>query len=138
MLYSYWSHIFYGSLITLAFYIPVFIDDLIDLISMGYDLLFGFDIDYSISTLTKFWSPLFMMGLGKTIQEWDQIHITTGDIIIVLEAITVMPVMIPKYLLGFFFDDKIVVILMYMLMAIFNLATLPLQYLFSFIPFLFA
>ena len=52
--------------VTLAFYIPVLISDLINLISMGYDLLHGFDIDYSISTLTKFLSPLFMMGLGRT------------------------------------------------------------------------
>ena len=31
---------------------------------MGYDLFFEFDIDYSISTLTKSLSPLFMMGMG--------------------------------------------------------------------------
>ena len=74
----------FGSATTLAFYTPVFISDLINLISMGYDMLFGIDIDYSISTLTKFLSPLLMMGMGKTIQEWDQIQFSNMFLPIVL------------------------------------------------------
>ena len=57
-------HTVLGSVATLTFYTPVFISDLINLITMGYDLFFEFDIDYSISTLTKSLSPLFMMGMG--------------------------------------------------------------------------
>ena len=49
---------------TLALYIPVFISDLINFMSMAFDMLFGFDIDYSISTMTKFLGSLFMMGIG--------------------------------------------------------------------------
>ena len=54
----------------IVLYSPVFISDLKNLIIMGYDtMLFGFDsIDYSsISTLTKFLSPLLLMGMGKAI-----------------------------------------------------------------------
>ena len=59
----------YGSMAFLVLYSPVFISDLINLIVMGYDMLFGFDsIDYStISTLTKYLSPLLLMGMGKAI-----------------------------------------------------------------------
>ena len=57
-------HTVLGSVATLTFYTPVFISDLINLITMGYGLFFEFDIDYSISTLTKSLSPLFMMGMG--------------------------------------------------------------------------
>ena len=49
---------------TLALYIPVLISDLINFMSMAYDMLFGFDIDFSISTMAKFLGPLFMMGIG--------------------------------------------------------------------------
>ena len=56
----------FGSMAFLVFYSPVFISDFINLIIMGYDMLFGLDsIDYStISTLTKFLSPLLLMGMG--------------------------------------------------------------------------
>ena len=60
----------YGSMAFLVLYSPVFISDLKNLFIMGYDtMLFGFDsIDYSsISTLTKFLSPLLLMGMGKAI-----------------------------------------------------------------------
>ena len=55
---------FAGGLMSFAFYMPVFISDLINFIRMGYGMLFGFDIDYSISTMTKFLGSLFMMGIG--------------------------------------------------------------------------
>ena len=59
----------YAATIFLVLYSPVFISDLINLIIMGYDMLFGFDSNDSttISTLTKFLSPLLLMGMGKAI-----------------------------------------------------------------------
>ena len=58
-----------GYAISLLLYSPVFISDLINLIKMVCNMLFGFDsIDYSpISTLTKFLSPLLLMGMGHAI-----------------------------------------------------------------------
>ena len=55
---------FFGGAMTLALYIPVLISDLINFMRMAYDMLFGFDIDYSISTMTKFLGPLIMMDIG--------------------------------------------------------------------------
>ena len=71
---------FLGFSIFLVLYSPVFISDLKNLIIMGYDtMLFGFDsIDYStVSTLTKFLSPLLLMGMGKAIA----LDLDPGDLV---------------------------------------------------------
>ena len=58
----------FGNAISLALYTPVFISDLVSLIIMGYDTLFGYDSEYSISILTKLLSPLMLMGMGQVIR----------------------------------------------------------------------
>ena len=56
----------FGFMITLGLYTPVFISDMINLIIMGFTMDFDFD---SISTLTKFLSPLMLTGMGVAIYE---------------------------------------------------------------------